>query len=93
MNVNIRSDKAISSEMHLNIIINDRIFAEVLSCALLCTFYMPKYAYTPKLMRVYTLFMCCENAWIFNIVIKTLKVTHSNFSLLDNEKIYSSFLQ
>lgn len=59
MNVNIRSDKAISSEINLNIIMNNRIFAQVLSCAYFCSFYLLKCTYPPKLMQIYiyTLFM------------------------------------
>lgn len=59
MNVNIRSDKAISLEINLNMLINKRIFAQVLSCEHLCSFYVLKCTYPPKLMRIYiyTLFM------------------------------------
>jgi len=78
------------------LMINDRIFAQVLSCAHLCAFYMPRCAYTPKLMHIiYIIYvhMRCENVWIFNTVIKILTITHLNFILLDNEEIYSPFLQ
>lgn len=95
MNVNIKSNKAISSEMHLNIIINDRIFTQFLSCAHLCVFYMPKCAYTPKLMHIYTLcmFICTVKIPEYSIAIRILTITYSNFITLDTEEIYSAVLQ